>query len=177
MAATTPPPAWRLFLALWPSAVERDATLAHAASWAWPAQVRRAPADRLHVTLHFIGAVEAGRVPALADALATRFEPVRLAFDEAEVWPGGIAVLRPSRLPASLEALHGRLGAALDGFGLPPETRPYKPHVTLARKAQGAQPPAGFAPVGWQVNGGYALVRSLPGGAGYRTLRHYPARD
>ncbi|HOW48477.1 MAG TPA: RNA 2',3'-cyclic phosphodiesterase [Rubrivivax sp.] len=149
----------RLFLALWPGARVRAALARRRDRFSWPTGAAPVPDERLHLTLHFIGEVAAARVPALADALrapAPRFE---LVLDSVAVWRGGLAVLRPSTLPDELLALHAALGAALHAAGLPVETRPFRPHVTLARRAAGAAHAGAAPPVHWPV-AGYALVRS-----------------
>jgi 2'-5' RNA ligase len=129
------------------------------------------PAERLHLTLHFIGAVPVARLAEVGDGLAVPCAPFDLQFDEAAAWPRGLAVLSPREVPAALVELHQRLAGALQRLALPVESRPWRPHVTLARRAAGAVPPAA-APAGrWAVRG-YALVQSQ---GGYRTLRHYPA--
>lgn len=171
---TPAPSAARLFLALWPDAATRQHIAAWRDRWAWPPGAAVVPDARLHVTLHFIGPVARARVPALADALAVPAAPFTLALGEAEAWPRGLALLVPPAgepLPAGLTALHRRLAAALQAAALPVETRPFRPHVTLARKATGAVPPAERLRCAWPV-GGYALVESHQG---YRVLRQYPA--
>ena len=160
----------RLFLALWPDEPTLQA-LGHARDgWQWPPGAALVPPDRLHVTLHFLGAVPLDRLPALRGALVVPGAPCTLAFDQAEVWPRGLAVLAASAVPPALAALHGRLAQALAQQGLPVEARPWRPHVTLARRAAGAVPPAGPVGLRWPVRG-HALVQSQ---GGYRTLAHYP---
>ncbi|NML45398.1 RNA 2',3'-cyclic phosphodiesterase [Ramlibacter sp. G-1-2-2] len=157
---------WRLFLGLWPSAEVRGAIVRQADTWRWPAGARRTQPERLHVTLHFLGNVAVERIQPLREALPARWDGCLLELDQAEVSPGGIVVLEAGTVPAPLAALHADLAAVLERLGLPVETRPYRPHVTLARKGQGAQPPA-FEPVAWQLAPDYVLARSLPGGGGY----------
>lgn len=166
------PPSLRLFLALWPSSATLAALREHAQAWSWPPAARRTPPRRLHVTLHFLGDVPAQRLPALRQGLAAAWEGCELLLDLPQIWPGGIAVLEASRVPAALAALHQRLGGQLAELGLAAETRRFRPHVTLARKAVGALPPAG-GPVRWQAAPGYALMRSLPGRQGYETLQSF----
>jgi len=72
-----------------------------------------------------------------------------------------------------LRALHGRVGLALASIGLPVEERAYRPHVTLARRAAGAKPPAQPAQVAWESNGGFVLVQTLGGGRGYQVLEKF----
>lgn len=177
-AAMTAPPVvapWRLFLGLWPSAHVAAALQRHAEQWHWPRTARRTPQERLHVTLHFLGNVPVERLPALQQGMRLDWRGSGLVLDRAAVWPGGIAVLEAGTVPPELEDLHARLGEALARLGLPVETRPYRPHVTFARKAQGARPPAEFDAIRWQADPGYVLVRSLPGGRGYLTVQRFGA--
>lgn len=167
---TALPASVRLFLALWPAPALLQELLAHAAAWAWPARARRTRPECLHLTLHFLGNVPAGRLPQLRSGLAVPFAGCELALDRACVWPGGIAVLEATQVPAELARLHAALAECLRGLDIPVEERPYRPHVTLARKAQGAEAPA-FAPLRWVAGPGYALVRSLGDGGGYENLQ------
>jgi 2'-5' RNA ligase len=89
------------------------------------------------------------------------------------VWPGGIAVLEAGQVGSGLVAWHSRLADALRALDLPVEHRPWRPHVTLARKAFGAHPPAVVEPVTWRVEPTYLLVQSLPGGRGYEPVASF----
>lgn len=129
--------------------------------------------DRLHLTLHFLGDVPAHRVPALATALRVPFEPLDLDLGYGEVWPNGVAVLRPEREPSALGCLQGALGHSLAALALPVDSRPFRAHVTLARRAQGAKAPRQGPGQCWHVREGYVLVRSLPGGAGYQVIERF----
>jgi RNA 2',3'-cyclic 3'-phosphodiesterase len=166
----TPAAFARLFLALWPPAGVNTELQALAQAWSWPTQARRTPPERLHVTLHFLGAVARTRVPALREALGVPWNGCELVLDRAQVWPGGIAVLEASQVPPPLAGLHLQLGTRLRALEIPVEERRYRPHVTFARKAFGARPPPTFAPVHWPVAPRYELVESLPGGRGYVPL-------
>ncbi|MFO1339910.1 MAG: RNA 2',3'-cyclic phosphodiesterase [Burkholderiaceae bacterium] len=174
-ALTTARDPARLFLALWPDEATRRALQAWQAAVRWPPEARPTAPAHLHLTLHFIGAVPRDRLPALADALgaeAGAFEACTLRLDGFAVWPRGIALLQPGRTEPALARLHAALGAALAAQGLPVETRPYRPHVTLARHAagavlrEGAPPP----PVPWPVREGFVLAESA---GGYRVLRRW----
>jgi 2'-5' RNA ligase len=156
----------RLFFALWPADELRAGLHAHADAWTWPAGARRTQPERLHITLHFLGEVAAAQVPLLC-RLQLPWEGCDLLLDQPQVWPGGIAVLEASQVPPPLLALHARLGERLREMGLKTETRRYRPHVTFARKAMGARPPADTPPLRWHAGPGYVLVQSLPGGQGY----------
>ena len=80
-------------------------------------------------------------------------------------------MLRPAPQAERLLALHHRLGAALQSFGMPPEQRRFRPHVTLARKAVGATIPPP-AQLHWRVTEGFVLVQSV-GHEGYQVLQRF----
>lgn len=168
----TPAPAsMRLFLGLWPTTLERIALEQHVNAWHWPASARRTHTDRLHVTLHFLGEIATERLPALKEGLDVEWEGCELLLDHPQVWPGGLAVLEATTVPPALQRLHAALGERLVALGIEVESRRYRPHVTLARKAFGARPPAAFEPLRWRPDPHYRLVRSLPGGRGYEPLQ------
>ena len=156
-------PALRLFLALWPDDRIRDALVDAQRLWAWPAGAAPVPREKLHVTLHFLGSVPSTRFHALRPLLAVRGEPFDLTADQSRqhVWPGGIAVLELAAPPA-LRALHAALADVLRRQDFPVEDRPYRPHVTFARKAWGAKAPATAPSLAWHGDGGWSLVRSSP---------------
>jgi 2'-5' RNA ligase len=163
----------RLFLALWPDAALRAALARQRDAWQWPGGASPVLDERLHVTLHFLGNVDAALLPQLTQALALPFTPFTLTFGTPVLWHAGIAVLEPVSAPPELFDLHARLGAALRAVGLPTEERPYRPHVTLARRAGKASVPAmNECQLDWQTDS-YALVQS--DGGVYTVLRTYAA--
>jgi 2'-5' RNA ligase len=162
----------RLFVALWPPDGVRDALRAARDAWMWPPGSALVSDQRLHLTLHFLGAVPRARIDALMPALDVGVPPFELRFGRPALWPHGIAVLEPARAPARLLQLHASLADALRGAGIAVEARPFRPHVTLARRAIGAAPPVEAEPLRWRARG-HALVESA--GGGYRVLRRYPA--
>ena len=168
MADTT-----RLFLALWPDPAIRRQLVAWRDAWNWPRGAAPVDTGKLHMTLHFLGSQPNDALPALLDGLALPFSPFRLQLGVAELWHNGIAVLSPVSPPQALLDLHAALSAALPGVGLQPEARGYRPHVTMARRARGAEVPQSGPAIDWQVDH-YTLVESRPGdGGGYTVLREY----
>ncbi|MDB5918873.1 MAG: 2-5 ligase [Massilia sp.] len=166
----------RLFIALWPDPAIREQLRAWRDSFAWPKPAAPVRTRQLHVTLHFLGNIPRARLPELAQGLGVGIAPFELELGHAELWRGGIAVLAPEVVAPPLLALHGALGAALQRLGLPLEARPYRPHVTLARRAGRELAPTiqGHA-VRWQVDG-YALMESKLGAAAeYAIVQSYPA--
>ena len=93
------------------------------------------PAD-YHVTLRFIGDVDARTADEIADILdEVRRAPVTIAFDGLD-WFGGdrpraiVAKIKPDPALIDLQAAQER---RMRRIGLAPETRNFLPHVTLAR--------------------------------------------
>lgn len=125
------------------------------------------------MTLHFLGDVAAHRLPELIARLQVGFSPFTLEIDEAAVWSQGVAVIQPRHTPPALQTLHRELSVAVEGFGIPLDPRPFRAHVTLARRAQAARCTAPARSLRWPVREGYALLRTLPGGAGYETLARF----
>jgi 2'-5' RNA ligase len=136
------PERWRIFLAVVLSDAVR-AKLAGALQDLQPlaSTVAATPIDRIHLTLHFLGEVDAVRVGKIALGLGpsvaarTRF-PIEVAGVGA--FP---SIRRPNILWAGvvgdhlgdLLALHAAAGSALAAAGVPLELRPYVPHLTLGR--------------------------------------------
>ena len=170
-----PASAARLFVALMPSAAVRSELAAWRDAWTWPRSARLVDTARLHVTLHFLGDVERDRLGQLEAALTVPFAPFTLRLNGPALWPQGIAALEPGVVPPALLALHADLARALRALAMPVDERPYRPHVTLARRAKGAGPPQAGRTLVWQVDS-YALMASVLGPeGGYTVLRQYPA--
>jgi len=165
----------RLFFALWPDAGVRAALAELAASVALR-RGRRVGAERLHLTLVFLGAVDAPAraraEQAAGEVRGTRFE---LRLERLGHWARSrVAWSAPRETPAALIALVTDLRARLERRGFAPERRPYRAHVTLARDA-GRIRGTPHAPVRWPVEA-FHLVESVtaPAGAGYRVVRSWP---
>ena len=160
----------RLFVALWPDAAARSRLAAQRDALPMPPGARPVSDANLHATLHFIGAVDRERIPALWAALAqVQAPPVRLTATSLAIWKGGTVVLQLQG-DAALTSLHADTGAALRTCGVALDARPFSPHVTLARSAAGIDLPPAPHPLDW-VATGFALVES-PGGSppAYRVL-------
>ncbi|QNA90599.1 RNA 2',3'-cyclic phosphodiesterase [Massilia sp. Dwa41.01b] len=172
-SAPTSVPTTRLFVALWPEPGIRHALRERRDAWDWPRGATPVHPEKLHVTLHFLGGVPTGRVPELRAGLAVPFSPFTLSLGVPKLWSHGIAVLEPHSEPPELLRLHADLSLALVALGLQPETRKFRPHVTFARRANGAVVPSESEPLTWQIDR-YALVESKPGnGGGYTVLQEY----
>lgn len=136
----------RLFVALWPDEHQREALAASPARWAWNPSAARVHPERMHLTLQFFGDVARERLPELRTALAGPFTSFSLTLSRPALWPGGTTVLEPEDMPPALAKLHATLAVVLSRTALKVETRPYRPHVTLARRAAGTISPTPCAP-------------------------------
>ena len=164
----------RLFIALLPDNAVRRCLAEYRDGWRWQGRPARVRDDKLHVTLHFLGNVARTRLPELRAALAVPFASFDLALGRPALWPRGIAVVEPLSVPNELLALHAALKESLRGLGLglPVESRPFRPHVALARRAQQAGFPAQALNLVWRVEG-YALVESRLDTGEYWVLGSY----
>jgi 2'-5' RNA ligase len=168
----------RLFFALWPERSTCAAIAQRLPEWSAGLDGRLLRPDQWHVTLEFIGAVDAGRRPALQSAAATVSMPeFELQFDRCEYWPQPqVACLVASVTPAPLARFVSLLRAALAQVHVEPDHRPYQPHVTLARKVRSATDMPVQPPLCWPATG-FALVRSTsdPTGSRYEPVHWWNA--
>jgi RNA 2',3'-cyclic 3'-phosphodiesterase len=165
----------RVFIGLFPDDAVRASLAAWRDAWRWPRSATPVRTERLHLTLHFIGDVERTRLPELAAALQLPFERFALQFGRTLLWPHGVAVLEPDAVPTPLLALHASLAAVLQRLDLPLDQRPYRPHVTLARRAGAAVAPDQGPAIVWEVDR-YALMESTLGtDGGYTAMREFSA--
>jgi 2'-5' RNA ligase len=165
----------RVFIALWPNPSVRALLREWRDAYVWPKSASPVRTEQLHVTLHFLGNIPRERLPELVQRLDVPFSSFELGLGRPELWHGGIAVLEPDVVPEPLLALHGALGEALEGVGLTPEARAFRPHVTLARRAGPMLAQIDGPPVRWQVDG-YELMESKVGaGSNYEIIQQYAA--
>jgi 2'-5' RNA ligase len=98
--------------------------------------------------------------------------PVTIEFDRVEHWrKPQVVCLVASRVPTGLVTLVTQLQAELAAEGFAIEARPFRPHVTLARKVRTAVDSLLEPPFLWRTDG-FALVRSVtdPAGSRYEPL-------
>ncbi len=163
----------RLFFALWPDSDLRQALRTRLDRVAASIEGKQQRPDQWHVTLEFLGQVPVERQPALrAAADRVRCLPVAIEFDRVEHWrKPQVACLVASQVPTGLAALVTQLRAELVLEGFTVEARPFRPHVTLARKVRSAAGTRLEPPFAWRADG-FALVRSVtdPAGSRYEPL-------
>ncbi len=128
----------RLFFALWPDRRQRDRLRDIINPVAKTVEGRAVDRRNWHVTLVFIGAFPAHRVPLLLERAAeVRVEPFRLTFDRLEYWARArVASLSAATVPPELQALVDALNSIGLDLGLPLEDRVYRPHITVVRNAR-----------------------------------------
>jgi RNA 2',3'-cyclic 3'-phosphodiesterase len=163
-------------------AAEVERLRAHARDVAWIAR------DNLHLTLKFLGGVEAERLERIGIALAAAAavsQPFDLEVRELAAFP------TPARARVlwagvgaggeAAAALVARIDAALAPLGFPPEARAFAAHVTLGRVRTPHASPAlagvlHAGVLGRQRVTAASLMRSdlSPRGARYTELAHLP---
>ena len=167
----------RLFFALWPSKAEARQTASAAQAWLGSGGGRLIPRERMHMTLLFVGGVMVELVDTVASSAAAIAESgFDLQLDEAGYWRRPrIAWLAPSKPPPALIRLAGQLRASTMAAGVALESRPFKPHVTLARKVTQAPGKAPGQPLRWKIKG-FGLYQSVthPSGPRYSLVRPFP---
>ncbi|HET6655397.1 MAG TPA: RNA 2',3'-cyclic phosphodiesterase [Gammaproteobacteria bacterium] len=166
----------RLFFALWPDDALREALHRAARKPARQSGGKPMAPDNYHVTLKFIGNADDEACACLcAAADAIRGQPFELRLDTLGFWPKPrILWLGAEQVPEALAALARDLERAAAGCGFEPELRPYRPHVTLARKVSRPGPLGAVAPLDWRPDA-FVLAASetRPEGAHYRVLRRW----
>lgn len=129
----------RLFLALeTPEALAADLLATLPAVSAIPAHggLRPVPAAQCHLTLRFLGECDADSAARIVTAMATLAprEIVLTVQGTGRFRPRQGAVLWAGLAPnAALDALRQDVDVALAMAGVAADTRPFKPHLTLAR--------------------------------------------
>lgn len=124
----------RLFVALDPPESVRAALIAlradlSGARWSAP--------EQMHLTLVFLGGVDEARVTGIETALAdVTSGPITVALERLEAFPNRraphVLVARVAASPALL-GLQMQIARGLGTVGITLETRPFRPHLTLAR--------------------------------------------
>lgn len=164
----------RLFFALWPDENTRAALISATHVLVEHASGRMTPDENLHLTLAFLGDVgenEFARVQQIVEPVSEAFE---LAIDTLEfrrrprlLW----AV--PGTIPTALLGLESWLWEQLEDLGVQRERRAYRPHVTLARRADFVDEE--FLPVCWPVREFVSVESTLgPPHSTYKVAKSWP---
>ena len=176
-----PEPTQRLFFALWPAEGPRQALARASARAARSSGGRAVPARNLHVTLAFLGSVPRRRVPELrriaqhAAAACAREAPLALHFERLEFWPRQqiLCALAAEEIPAA-SALAAVLKDTAAAAGFTPDLKPFRAHVTVARKSTQAPRRYTWRELVWRFDG-FALIdsRTEPEGPVYSVVDSY----
>jgi 2'-5' RNA ligase len=167
----------RLFFALWPPAELSRELYQLAGNALQGGTGRRVLPENIHLTLAFLGSVDASfRECAEQAAAAIRATCFTLMLEKMGNWSkSGILWVGPNQTPSPLLQLVQDLNAGLAGCGYEAEQRPYAAHLTLARKARPHGDIHFMDSRVWEVNR-FHLVRSHThaDGARYEILRSWP---
>jgi 2'-5' RNA ligase len=154
------------------------------------AQLRWVPPTNLHVTVKFLGAIDAQLVAAIRDAIrrvAAKTRTFRVRAKGLGAFPDALSPkvlwLGVEAEGGALDALSAAIDDALHGIGFPKEKRKFHAHLTLARvkDAAGLALGAVFEQVGPADCGDSAVSEVVvyrsdgkPSGAEYEALERIP---
>jgi 2'-5' RNA ligase len=158
----------RLFFAVWPDAAGAASLAALAGRLAEAAGGKPMPEAKIHLTLAFLGSIDAAaRAAAVETAQTMIAAPFELRIDRTGSFRRArVAWAGISQPPRELLVLQSALEAGLRSRGLALDERPYVPHVTLVRNATRAIAGASIPPTAWRVDA-FTLVRSESGTGRY----------
>lgn len=167
----------RLFFALWPEPWQQ-AEWAEMAQQLIPSGVGRlVPSHNLHITLLYLGEVELQMRQAMEETAGTiKASSFNLRLEQIGHWR------RPQVLwwgakqtPEQLKQLVGLLRSGAEACGLEFDRRPYKAHLTLARKVRHKPGRLVDQACDWRIKQ-FVLIRSVlsPKGAQYEVLHRWP---
>lgn len=165
----------RLFFALWPPAPVQTA-LADLAREAGVGGRPVAPV-RLHMTLAFLGDLDESAVEPLC-AAAGRIRGTAFVLEMARLghfYRTGVAWVGPESTPTALADLAADVQKAAASAGIRLRSRRFRPHVTLARRAERPSSWHVDRPICWTVRG-FSLTESVrgEGKAVYRGVARWP---
>jgi RNA 2',3'-cyclic 3'-phosphodiesterase len=163
----------RAFFALSPDDQVRETLAALGRDVARRCRGRAVSPENAHLTLAFIGDVAKDALPVLqsvGDQLPKAGFVV--SFDLLGAWrASGVAWIAPAALPPALLTLHSTLADALARAGFELEARPFRPHVTLARRCLQPLSRARCPPILWRADKLFLIGSELRSeGPVYRNL-------
>lgn len=166
----------KLFFALWPDDETRQA-LARLSQSIAAKEFKWVQPHNLHVTLVFLGQVDKDVTSLIKQSVSgIAVQPFELTFDSLSYWSRPKILCLTCLQPAPKDAmiLASALTAAAENCGLQTDTRPYTPHITLARHVR-YLPDVKFEPFIWRTEA-FCLVESCsePGGVNYKVIQQWP---
>ena len=167
----------RLFVASWPHDGWRERFGGALQKIEWASGGRRVPVGNYHLTLAFLGPVATERVALVEAALGRIRAPAfELTFDRVDYWPKPqILCALATELPPAAPKLVALLWQTLVRLGFKQDVRPFKAHLTLARRVERRPTGGAMTPIAWPVDR-VALVesRSTSDGPVYKPLAFWP---
>ena len=162
---------------LWPAALLQQAFNEAGAKLHQHCGGRRTRRENIHLTLAFLGAVEAERlqrVIAVADLI--RLPTFDLVFNRLGWWrQTQVAWAATAETPRPLIDLVKQLQMGLAAEGFKFDERRFVPHVTLLRKANCPNSAINCSPIAWPAHE-FVLARSTlrEGGPHYAIVQRWP---
>jgi 2'-5' RNA ligase len=171
----------RLFFALWPENSDRVALARAIAPALADLRGRPVPIENHHLTLAFLGSVpeeQVAKVRAIGGKVARAMPAgsrIDVELDRLEHWRKPELVVAEAESPPAAEALARVLKEALTSAGFAPDLKPFRAHVTLARKVSRASPGLRMDSVCWSF-AALALIesRTHPSGSLYSVVESWP---
>jgi RNA 2',3'-cyclic 3'-phosphodiesterase len=165
----------RLFFALQPDPAARAALSALASDIARACGGRPVPPAKIHLTLLFLGDVEAAGIDRVctvarglvADAFGLVVDRVGSFARQSVAW------VAPAIIPPELMNLQDALSSRLREAGFALEERRFEPHITMARRIAQPVSAAQTSAIKWEA-GEFVLVESDLASGGYRDLARWP---
>ena len=151
----------RLFFALWPNDDVRQAIDATTQPIVQNVTGKIIPRANWHITLAFLGDINMFTKQCVQQVAATmQSSQFSLSLDHFGYWPKPhILWLGINQIPDSLQDLVNQLQNGLLSCDYRPESRPFKVHLTLMRKANRVRKFPVIKPISWSVKD-FCLVRS-----------------
>ena len=175
----------RLFFALQPSIEQNTGLVDRVTPLVGLLEAQRVPAANVHATLCFMGAVAEEKLGVLQSvAAAIRGRASALCFDALEHWPKPkvlCATACEDSESAAARTLAERISTSVFEAGFSPDIKPFRAHLTLARKVHAVRaaecewPRALTPPVSVRCDR-FMLMRSDPGESGsiYSVVAEWP---
>ncbi|MGE5128831.1 MAG: RNA 2',3'-cyclic phosphodiesterase [Sphingomonadaceae bacterium] len=167
----------RLFFAAWPPPRTALGLYRWAEAAARETGGRVTSAEKIHLTLAFLGEIEESRISTI-DSVGRAIvgKAHTLPIEQARYWPHNrIVWVGPDETPPPLAALAADLKSLLIGNGFELEQRAFAAHVTLIRKARAPRALPPLPLLDWPVEE-FVLVRSTLSneGSSYDVLERFP---
>lgn len=164
----------KLFFALWPDDETRQ-SLMHVQTSMEAKRMKWVSGQNLHVTLVFLGNVDEATEAMIKERAADiSSEPFVLIFDQLSYWGRPrILCLTCRQFGREVVDLAEALDQAAADCGVETDTRPYTPHITLARQARAIDQEV--VPITWRADSFYLMEScGTPEGVIYKVLQKWP---